>query len=281
LDDSELKLQTLEYYACEKPDVPVRLNGDEVKTGMSLSSPGGLLVAEAPGYRATSIAAAPLILKGFSGLALDVQLRSVIRNSADIMRRLEIITRWGVARLQGAQQASGLWRDRIVGQMLHQLIATILGENWRRAEEAVRSGKVDVDDLIDCIGGKPQQAMLDLVQILHLNDLGPFTVTQKLARICRRCLADDCFALAGQVKQTLRNGKVRRVDQSAWTFQYALRLCSAPHTLLDWAGDRAQLGMEQLLNHPRVLRAARYVHLALSLPSRHGPARKEQIWIWE
>jgi hypothetical protein len=155
------------------------------------------------------------------------------------------------------------------------------GDRWRNAEEAVVAGRADVDDLINWIAGRPDQSMLEFFQVVQVIDVSPFSITQKLVKVCRRRLADDCIALAGHVKHKVSKGKVRRVDQSAWTCQYALRLCSAPHTILEWAGDRTRVGIEQLLVHPRLLRAARYVHLALSLPGRHGSPKKEDIWVWE
>lgn len=281
LNDSETKLQLLEHFRFERPDTAVRLDPKVVMARMEIPAPGGLLIAETSNHRAATIGATPLVLKSLGGLAPEVVLRPLTRASADIVGRLTIAALWGGARIRGAQQAAALWRGRIVKQLVSQLVGTIAGEKWENAEKAVFVGKADVDDLISWIAGKPQHSMLDLVQVVHLSDVSPSAVTQKLVRICRRQLADDCMALGGHVRHTVGKGKVRRVDQSAWTCQFALRLCSAPHTIPDWAGDRTRLGIEQLLAHPRLLRAARYVHLALSLSGRHGPPKKEEIWVWE
>jgi hypothetical protein len=281
LNDSEAKLQLLKYYRFDRPDVASELVPEAVMAGVPIQAPGGLLVAETSDNWAASIGATPVVLKSLRELVPQIVLRPLARDLVEVVGKIDIARLWGGARLRGAQQAAAFWQSRIVKRLVSQLIGTIAGEKWLKAEEAVVAGRVDVDDLIGSIAAKPQQFMLDLVQVFQLSDLSPFTVAQKLAGVCRRHLPEDTMALGGQVRHAVSKGKARRVDQSAWTCQYALRLCSAPHTIHDWAGERSRLGIEQLLAHPRLLRAARYIHLALSMPGRRGPSKKEDIWVWE
>lgn len=53
-------------------------------------------------------------------------------------------------------------------------------------------------------------------------------------------------------------------DHLRWLSEFALRLASAPHTVEAWADGRAGKALHNLLAHPELMRAARYITLIVA-----------------
>jgi hypothetical protein len=71
------------------------------------------------------------------------------------------------------------------------------------------------------------------------------------------------------------------LDQT-WFAEFALRIASAPATVMQWAGEDAMRAIQLLIDAPVVLRAARYAVLFLARTGQNlEPTIPYGGWPWE
>lgn len=66
-----------------------------------------------------------------------------------------------------------------------------------------------------------------------------------------------------------------------WFAEFALRLCSRPDTLRKWAAERYELGLRKMLEHPTLVRAARFVVLSARGERLSDNRYRTYKWDWE
>jgi hypothetical protein len=120
------------------------------------------------------------------------------------------------------------------------------GKNWERAERNAGSRE---QELGDALGDKPYHRDLRL------------ELDQQRARIAES-LMDERVAQFAHILRGVR--ELRAISgREAWAAEWVLRLASSPADATDWLGDDLPAAIKVALESPTIVRAARYVVLAV------------------
>lgn len=186
------------------------------------------------------------------------------RNTQTLSALIKLYTLWTTSASAGsAFKKSDI---NVVSNALLLEIVSLIDNNhgWKKAETQYCSGKVGSDFYLHkAVSSKP-------------------SLLEKLSKVCesRHWYSVDewvdrlVFALGDEIPEERTKvhkiGKISHIKVTSrdWFAEFALRLCSRPDTLQEWADKRYELGLEKMLLYPTIARAARYIVLRLNKEKR-------------
>lgn len=277
--DSDEKISVAKYDFLT-PDQKVTVFYDEVhELGFPIPSSGGLYIAETSQLKQGIVVMRQMeqrSLKLYEIRQHDFtpEFLSHTRNSRSLSELINLYNFWTTSGWEGYRLR--LVDKNIISKAFLLEIVSLIDDNcgWRKAEiQYCASKNTDSFHLRKTVSSKP-------------------SLLEKLAKICavpRVFSADEWVdnlvsALGDEVPEertkVQRIGKVShiKVTHRDWFAEFALRLCSRPETLQTWADKRYELGLEKMLAHPTLVRAARYIALTAS---SYGRKYSPYTWDWE
>lgn len=285
-DDAGTGEVIIERFTFERPTVCER-----IATSSEHKAPrvGGLYLATLGDLKAAIIV--PPIVEGLAGLSCEPIMGTSPRTVETIIRVLTIAQLWGKARLPGDPIAG--YRRKVVLRAITAHLAALLGGHiWASAESKLvdERGLVDLKRVIpDKEGAQGISLELQLAYV-KLASEPPRTRVQTF------CFLAESFRLTlpksnqseSVGRSSLSGPKVTRPVQgvgpehSAWLSEFVLRLVSDPGTVNDWAGEFVDASVRKLLLAPTLVRAARFLVLAVDQHKKSGIASGEVYagWGW-
>ena len=214
----------------------------------SIDNRGGMYVAQTPsGKFQAAIVIAPVIQPNrLDSLMIEPSvgnLESSVRSAIATIKTAELWTR---ARLSGGI-LSNYGRHKIVQALDNEISRIFCGERWAAAEgRFMASGipRLDYDTLSNEFSRHPSEIGTGRM-LLNASINSP-------QAICENPIRN--FMSLGVRWQLLE-------PESEWIAELTLRLASFPASVRPWAGQNLATGIEQLLNRPLLMRAARLVVL--------------------
>lgn len=267
------------------PDRKIVVPYEEVHDlGFPIPANGGLYLAEAPQIKLGIIVLRQLeksYFKSFTDLRQDdgfiPKFSKYTRTSESLSELLNLYTIWSTS-----ASAGSVIRKTDINVVLNGLVLEIISLiddncSWRRAEVQYCTGK-----------NTNPFYLSKVISFKH-------SLSEKLAKICAvpqafstdEWISNLVFALGDEVPEVRTRvqkiGQISRIKITSreWFAEFALRLCSRPETLQMWADKRYELGLEKMLAHPTLVRAARYVVLTTYRKSSDGKRTLPYIWDWE
>jgi hypothetical protein len=223
---------------------------------------GGLVIARAE-TTTTSIVLPPDV-RDLSDLKnLNVRRLSNGPRSPDEVRRLiEVANKWAAASVP-ANPFAWTGRVNVERAIMRHLAGLIGGQRWASLEQkaAGDSESIRTSDLESALGNEPYQRTLArklLQELDRLTSLSPEKRVQTFADLLAR--------------HAPRAGAHRRDLRLA---EFLLRLASDPASLARTPETEMKSGIELALTSPLLLRAARFVVLAIDATESEGS------WVWE
>lgn len=221
---------------------------------------GGVLIATA-GHRAAAVLSPPALdgsLADIAALRPPCNFGDPLRTPATLDGLLACLEQWAMADRVGIGGAGRILRRHVLREGARAVAATC-GPNWVRAENAAsQSGRSGIDEFASHIPARssPPTWRRDLPTAPALARADLRTRVSRLATLGQ---ALGALPPRQAVAQRRRD---RGPDHPRWLAEFVLRLASAPHTVRAWAGDYTHDGLGHVLDHPHLLRAARYIVIA-------------------
>lgn len=209
---------------------------------------GGLFVARGADFEAAVVL--PPLVGGWDDLEQLGSSPTVRLPNRDVAGIAELVMshrRWARASLPGDPFAQER-RDAVMRSITGAICGLICGKNWERAE---RNAGAPEQELGDALGDKPYHRDLRLA------------LDGQLARIAESVM-DQRVAQFGRVLGGVRELRVI-AGREVWAAEWALRLASSPADAADWLGDELPAALKVALESPTIVRAARYVVLAVEM----------------
>ena len=267
---------TVEALWADRPLRPEALDPDGARAGLP-TGPGGILHAT-DGTHAATLLVGPTVersgLEGLAALRPDCDFGNVGRTPASLAATLTALERWGRGERVGAGSTALSVRLHVLSEGACALAAAT-GETWARAERQVRTGEGDAEALADHIPSRStpprwRDALPTPAELASADRSGRVDLLVRLGR------ALAALPAAGNSRPS------RRSERARWLAELALRLASAPHTVVPWAGGHLDDGLAHVLDHPPLIRAARYVVLSVPTAPDAGdvPLTPYPSWSW-
>ena len=269
------------------PRVPLDLQPLDAETalrGLTLAD-GGLVVARGDGEEVSALVV-PAIdpADRFAALRVltpDCNFGDVRRTPADFRRVLEGVARWGEA----GSLAGRHLRHHILRTAACEIGTVLAGPNWARDErtatEALASGgpRARLDELR--LRVPPNDERGDWQRLLA-RVAEADTLADRVQAFETLCVT--LYWLNSRPRSNGTDGRALRralgPEHPGWVAEFALRLASAPHTLVSWSGDHLDAALHLVIDAPQVFRAARYAVIASSnSDDASGPALYP-TWTW-
>jgi hypothetical protein len=223
---------------------------------------GGLVTARA-GTVSTTIVLPPDV-RDLSDLEnLNVRgLSNGPRSSDEVGRLIDLANRWGTASLP-ANLGALTGRNNVVRAIVRRLAGLIGGQRWASLEQrAARDpGGIRTADLEVALGSEPYQQILARELLRGIDRLIPLSPEKRVQPF------SDLLA------RHARRAGVRRNDLHL--AEFLLRLASDPASLARMPEAEMRSAIGQVLTSPLLLRAARFVVLAIDATEAEGG------WVWE
>jgi hypothetical protein len=223
---------------------------------------GGLVTAEAATVTASIVL--PPVVRDFADLGVVnvLRLSGGSKSPAEVRRLIDLANKWATASVP-ANPFAWAGRVNVERAIIRQLAGLIGGQRWASLEQRVErdSESIRTSDLENALGNEPYQRTLarDLLGGLHrLVPLSPEKRVQPFADLISR--------------HARRVGVYRRDLHLA---EFLLRLASSPASLATIPEVELKSTIDQVLTSPVLLRAARFVVIAIDVTETEGS------WVWE
>jgi hypothetical protein len=233
------------------------------------STEGGLFLATWQEFRAAVVL--PPSVRDFNSLRLaNVKpwIASSGRLPETILKWVDLSAVWATARLPGDAFARHA-RDNVLRALVISICSVIGGSRWAAAEQRLANGNPAI--------------ILELSRALNDNDYQGIIA----ADVRRRATGFAVLSLEERVRECARY--LRKIAPNMrpgvppeWYSEFMLRLASSPAQMSPWAGPLVQVGVDMALEHPMMLRIARYMVLAVqdSIEKPVGASLYEG-WVWD
>ena len=209
---------------------------------------GGLFVARGADFEAAVVL--PPLVGGWDDLerlGSSPTVRLPQRDPAGIAELITSHRLWARASLPGDPFAQ-VQRDNVMRSITVAICGLLGGKNWQRAE---RDGPATEQELGDALGDKPYHSDLRLA------------LDGQLARMAESAM-DERVAEFARILKVIR--ELRAIaGREVWVAEWVLRLASSPADAADWLGDELSAAIKVALESPTIVRAARYVVLAVEM----------------
>jgi hypothetical protein len=265
----------------QKIEVPYNENHD---LGFPIPSSGGLFIAKTSQIKQGIVVFRQLeqsSFKSFTDLRQEdgfvPKFSKYARSRESLLKLLNLYIIWNTSASVGSVLRK-IDVNVVSNGFLLEIVSLIDDDySWRKAEINYCTGKnVDSFYLRKAVSSKP-------------------SLIEKLSKICpapRVFSADEWVnnlvaALGDEVPEertkVQKNSQIShiKVIKRAWFAEFALRLCSRPETLQTWADKRYELGLDKMLAHPTLVRAARYIVLTVNRRSSADYKSLPYKWEWE
>jgi hypothetical protein len=262
-DGSETKI---EYSAFAAPDKAVTV---DLSDGMVGRWPGGGLVSATAGTTRASVILPPFVhdLNDLRIANTPPTLAPGTRSSEGVWRAISLASRWTEASLP-ADPFGGIFQTAVLRAITAHVASLVGGERWGRLERSLldSGSEPSTSELREGIGEQRYRELaLDLShRVDRLQTLAPEKRAAPLA-----------FAL----QMHAPDARVRSEDKRF--VEFLLRLASDPTTLLSWPTHDSEEALQRALASPVVLRAARYLVLAISLTAEQSAGVIYAGWSWQ
>lgn len=274
-DDAGSGVPVIEHLSFERPTVR-----EELPASAEHRAPrgGGLYVATVEDYKAAIVV--PPLVNRLEDLKCEPQVDLPHRTPESIARLLSFARIWGDARLTGDVLA-GQRRRLVVRALTEQICAGLGGERWGRAERDFRASR-QLPRL---------RAAVRRARGAHRappTSIFPDDVLKRLAAaplhergVAFATLIDTLPASNARVGGADASGDADRARAPFWLADFTLRVASDPTTICAWAGADVHEGLTRLLDEPILVRAARFLVLAVDqLHHSSGASELYAGWGW-
>ena len=278
---SDLELD-LQYFTFRAPEAAQPLDVATHVVGTGAPAQGGLYLAEWGEERQAVIV--PDQIHSFRDLGVEPEVRRGTRSKRRAMELLYRIQIWQSAALRG-NLSTLTRRNRVVDTLLSALVDVLGNSGWMEAERAFERYRDSrsIDRLEHSIGTDESDnlyaAMRNVCEKLDGN-------SRQLRHVCISWLARPEFtrssAGTGRRPSLGRQPPIRHAPR--WLAEFALRLVSAPQSVQAWAHPNLELGFDELLWQPTLLRAARFAVLVAHRELTQEPLDPDVLytgWDWE
>lgn len=256
----------VDRYPFELPDQPNTIPAANFATSV-LTPPSGLFVARNLKAQMGIIAPPALVVKGLAGLGIHPQVRQRRPIPQDIEELVHTYARWATARV------------------IHHPLSFSFRHRVLTAIDAAISDLIYKETKV--LGGPITEAQVDRIRnsVAEVGIRTLLTTLRADVLSLRTSSRADCFArrLFPLLSYPTAIPSPAPSNGRLWIAEFALRLASAPDTLAPWAKDYLGKGLQYLLKHNSIVRAARYIVLsgdlaAGSKPLSAGPLHKGWEW---
>ncbi|MDE0031678.1 MAG: hypothetical protein OXU75_00845 [Deltaproteobacteria bacterium] len=268
--DEEAPLQVL-FFSMQHPLVEIRRESDEALRRISVPAPGGLLVAQ-QGMHCVAVVVSTGSkearrvrgLKSFQELDITPTFlpEAGLADLESLQHCFRVFGWWTNARLYGP--LATVRQKKVVQGLLGEIYARVCGKAWKLAEDSFM---------------KAPRSASSVRKLRNVVDLGgDFSLA--LWRGSSK-IEDDEQNTAAMTRWYVDVAQRNNVSASPRLCEYALRLASQPHRLLEvYDRDEVRNLLEQIKNRPTILRGARL--LALLSASKEGarPPHMLPDWKW-
>ena len=277
-------------YEFATPDKQVQLDPGRVSGLYPVPPQGGLYRAHTDGFEISVIL--PVTAKSFSlqELVIQSRLRRRSRTVSEIEELLSLIRMWFGARVTGFFSAAN--RQSVLETLLREIFAIIGGEHWARAEQALHSqqGFAALRILKSAVSTK--QGWSNLCATLQ-SESWIYKNLEMRDRVTRFATTvqplippqpTDSMVATRKADGVIRLPRTSQPEHPDWICEFALRLASSPETLNRWAEHSLRRGLEVALELPTLVRAARFLVLAVNRHSQafaFGDGRLYLAWGWQ
>lgn len=267
-DDAGSGDVAIERFSFERPTV-----GEKLPASTDYRAPrgGGLYVATLGTFRTAIIV--PPIVKGLADLQCEPKVDAEQRTPETITKLMTFAQLWGEARLAG-DLIAGARRDTVLRALITHIHALLGGGAWASAESELKDERGLVH-LKRSISDRKHEKGLGSGLHIEYQALATEVPTKRAARLAS--LAES-FKLVQPSTSSPGVGP----EHSAWLAEFALRMASHPVTLGAWAGEHVNASIKKLFDVPALVRAARFLVLAIDQQRNSRPAPGEVYagWGW-
>ncbi|MCA9641098.1 MAG: hypothetical protein KC492_10400, partial [Myxococcales bacterium] len=276
-DDAGSGTPLVERYSFEQPDA-----GEELPQSPEYEAPctGGLYTATLGEFKATIIV--PPVVRALGDLRCEPRFNSTQSTPESVGKLLNLAQLWGEARLSG-DPISGSRRGVVLRALAAHIQSLVAGRTWARQELRLRDerGLLDLSRQVSAGGWRGSHFSEALMR--EYGELAEQAPSKRVGRLA--WLAEDFGITPPRVAQgELIEGDAQAVgpDCAAWLAEFSLRIASSPMTLAAWAKDDTDAGIRTLLEVPTLLRAARFLVLAVELCRKptQAPGEIYAGWGW-
>jgi hypothetical protein len=268
----------IRHFSFESPAISKALIFDRDHT---LRCFGGLYVATLNDSTAAIIV--PPYVQRFQDHRFRPQFSRSERTAKNIAALLKLAALWGCARLPGDPIASW-YRWIVMRKLSSHTLGLLCGSRWEKEESRPASDLVALSRLIPSRGADQNLGYYLHREVQSLASQAPSKIAKRLA-----LFAEETGLLSpGATQRTVVNGiaLVRRIrctgpQDSVWLSEFALRIASDPASVDKWAGIHFEAGVERLLSVPALMRAARFLVVAVDQNRKASVTTGDQYVGWE
>jgi hypothetical protein len=263
IDNTEGTSTEVEYYDFARPDLPVLADIGEDHRVRAPS--GGLVLARAGEYSAAVIL--PREVRSLADIDLSPRLGDRARSLPELMALLALARSWAGASLTA--NPIGEWgRYRVLSGITGELCALIGGGRWASIERRLAQAGVEPDPsrLQAAVGEERYQARLAADLALHIHEWTAEAPEDRASAFAERLVRYAPWLMSGTDSRSMA--------------EFLLRLASQPASLARWPAVEVRAKLEQTLNSPVLLRAARFLVLALEAEQVTDDAPPVGRWTW-
>lgn len=267
IDNTDGNGTRVDYYAFAAPD---RSTAVELLPGMRWRGPGGGLVSATAATNQASVILPPFVhdLSDLRTANTTPTLAAGTRSEEGIWRAVKLAGRWSEASLP-ADPFGGIRRTAVLRAITAHIAGLAGGDRWEHLEQRLLDGRRDPlnSELRDGVGEQRYQRELALDLSHRIDRLQTLQPEKRAAPLA--------FALH-------MNAPAAGVRPEDTRFaEFLLRLASDPTSLLSWPSRDVQEALQRALASPVVLRAARYVVLAIDRATEEAAGVTYAGWAWE
>lgn len=280
--DEETKVY---HYKFEKPDSPIELNFSCHFPDYCVPETGGLFAAVTPKQRKGIVVLKTRDQTTFRNFAeigqtngFDPIFRNYDRTEKSLAELIDLYCLWNNSRIVGSVFSKKDLQTVLDGILLK--ICCLIGDSaWKNLELNYCRNPNDVyakESLIKAISSKSY--IQSGLKRLNVFDRSSEELVEDLAEIFKSEVKPE------HIRRNLNTGLARaiiKVLRQDWFAEFALRLCSHPETLKEWAlsDEKYKIGLKKLLSTPSLTRAARFI--ALNVGHDAMSNTRYYKWDWE
>jgi hypothetical protein len=262
VNNTEVDVIEVEFYEFDQPEVAQRR---ALADDLTFRAPaGGLVVARAGEHVASAIL--PREAHGLRDLHAEPSFPERTKSLHSALSLLASARRWADGALPGSP-AGDIWRVQVLQAITAELCSLISGGRWATVERLLAEAGPDLDlsAARSAIGQDGYQAVLG----------------QDLAREAGgwadKAPEDRAVLFAASLDRCARHQL--RLTHAQRLAEFALRLASHPASVAGWEDMELQSFLQRTLDSPVLVRAARFVIIAVDVANRDTtPGR---TWAWK
>lgn len=276
-DADESSSIAVERYAFEQPDRVMEASPADYRASRFVAAQAGLYVATSSGHSASTIVP-PMIrsLKELGAAQARIQLAEVTKTRQAIAQLVELYEIW--SRPTSAGNVFGEMRRAQVQRVFRgKVLSLICGPRWEKAERALENGPSNLSAFRDAFDiGRNELRVYEQLLSAH-RGLRFASFARVVAEI------EAVTRAAAFVRVGPRMDRSPESAKPTWRAEFALRLSIEPDRVGIWARNDFDYGIQAMIDHPILLRGARFLVLALSVlhgGMPHMSLEEPNQWEW-